>query len=141
MDDPDVLIVGAGLAGLCCGLRLAECGVTFRILEASDAVGGHVRTDLVEGFRLDRGFQSYLTAYPEGRRVLDLAALDLKPFTRGVLVWFDGKFHRVADPRAEPLGTVKALCNPVGSARDTLRLIRLYWEIDRGTLDQQTAKD
>src|SRR5688500_9399960 len=104
----DVMIVGAGLAGLCCGKRLAECGVWFRILAASGGVGGRVRTCGVDGFRRDRGFQIYLTAYPEGRRVLDLAALDLKPFTRGALVWFGGKFHRVADPRSEPFGAVKS---------------------------------
>jgi phytoene dehydrogenase-like protein len=137
----DVLIVGAGLAGLCCGKRLAECGVPFRILEASDGVGGRVRTDLVDGFRLDRGFQIYLTAYPEGRRVLDLPALDLKPFTRGALVWFGGKFHRVADPRSEPFGAITSLFNPVGTARDKLRLARLFWDMTSGTLDEQTAKD
>jgi len=141
MTQPDVLIVGAGLAGLCCGRRLAECGVPFDILEASDGVGGRVRTDLVDGFRLDRGFQVYLTAYPEGRRVLDLAALDLRPFARAALVWFGGRFHRVADPRSEPLTAAKSLFNPVGSARDKLRLVSLFWDIDRGPLDRQLAKD
>ena len=140
MDDPDVLIVGAGLAGLCCGLRLAECGVAFRILEASDGVGGRVRTDLVEGFRLDRGFQSYLTAYPEGRRVLDLATLDLKPFTRGVQIWYRGQFHRFADPRAEPITALKSLFNPIGTLADKLRLLRLFWDIERGRLDEQLSK-
>ncbi|HJZ57196.1 MAG TPA: NAD(P)/FAD-dependent oxidoreductase, partial [Gemmataceae bacterium] len=138
---PDVLIVGAGLAGLCCGRRLAECGVNFQILEASDGVGGRVQTNLVDGFRLDRGVQVYLTAYPEGRRVLDLGALDLKSFARAALVWVGGKFHRVADPRSEPFAAAKSLFNPVGTARDKLRLVRLFWEIDRGTLDQQLAKD
>ena len=138
--EPDVLIVGAGLAGLCCGKRLAECGITFRILEASDGVGGRVRTDLVDGYRLDRGFQIYLTAYPEGRRVLDLAALELKLFTRGALVWVNGRFRRVADPRAEPLAAL-SLFNPVGSAADKLRLVKLYWAVTRGRLDAQTAKD
>lgn len=138
--EPEVLIVGAGLAGLCCGKRLAECGVTFRILEASDGVGGRVRTDAVDGFRLDRGFQVYLTAYPEGRRVLDLAALDLKPFTRGALVWINGRFRRVADPRSEPAAGL-SLFNPVGSPADKLRLVKLYWSIARGRFDEQTAKD
>jgi phytoene dehydrogenase-like protein len=141
MTGPDVVIVGAGLAGLCCGRRLAECGVPFRILEASDGVGGRVRTDLVDGFRLDRGFQLYLTAYPEGRRVLDLAALDLKPFVRGARVWHGGRFHRVADPRGEPLTAARSLFNPVGSPRDKLRLVRLFWEIDRGPLSRQFERD
>ena len=68
---PDVLIVGAGLAGLCAARRLHEADVSFQILEASDGIGGRVRTDQVEGFLLDRGFQVLLTAYPEARAVLD----------------------------------------------------------------------
>ena len=65
--DPDVLIIGGGLAGLCCALRLQQGGLSFQVLEASDGVGGRVRTDKVEGFLLDRGFQVLLTAYPEAR--------------------------------------------------------------------------
>jgi len=75
--EPDVVVVGAGLSGLACALHLSEAGVPARLLEASDGVGGRVRTDLVAGFRLDRGFQVLLTAYPETRRILDYAALDL----------------------------------------------------------------
>lgn len=139
--DPDVVIVGGGLAGLCCGKRLAECGVTFRVLEGSDGVGGRVRTDLVDGFRLDRGFQIYLTAYPEGRRVLDLDALDLKSFTRGALVRVHGRFHRVADPRSEPVAAVCSLFNAIGSPADKLRVAKLHWSIAAGRLDAQFAKD
>ena len=56
-DRPDVLIVGAGLAGLCCAKRLTEAGISLQIVEGSDGVGGRVRTDEVEGHLLDRGFQ------------------------------------------------------------------------------------
>ncbi|QJW93482.1 protoporphyrinogen/coproporphyrinogen oxidase [Frigoriglobus tundricola] len=139
MNGPDVLIVGGGLAGLACGRELARRGVAFRILESADAVGGRVRTDLVDGFRLDRGFQIYLTAYPEGKRVLDLPALDLRPFTRGALVRFGGRFHRVADPRSEPLGAAAALLNPIGSPLDKLRLLGLYRAARREPPDAPTA--
>ena len=61
---PDVLIIGAGLAGLTCARRLHERGLSVQVLEASDRVGGRVRTKTVDGFRLDRGFQVLLTAYP-----------------------------------------------------------------------------
>ncbi|MDY3557800.1 FAD-dependent oxidoreductase [Gemmata sp. JC673] len=131
MNDPDVLIVGAGLAGLACGRELARRGVPFRILDAADGVGGRVRTDLADGFRLDRGFQIYLTAYPEGRRVLDLPALDLKPFARGALVRFGGRFHRVADPRSEPFAAVASLFNAVGSPLDKVKLLKLYRDVRR----------
>jgi phytoene dehydrogenase-like protein len=82
----DVVVVGAGLAGLACARDLAAAGLQVRLLEASDAAGGRIRTDVVEGFRLDRGFQVLLTEYPEARRVLNYDALALKSFLPGALV-------------------------------------------------------
>ena len=128
---PDVVIVGAGLAGLACARRLMQCGVPFTLLEASDGVGGRVRTDVVEGFRLDRGFQLFLPAYPEAARVLDYAALELRPFVPGALVRVNGRFHRVADPRVEPLTGLRSAFNPVGTFRDKLRLANLKLALDR----------
>ncbi len=72
----DVLVVGAGLAGLACARRLETAVLATTLIEASDGVGGRVRTDVVDGFRLDRGFQVLLTAYEEAGRVLDFEALD-----------------------------------------------------------------
>ena len=77
---PDVVIIGAGLAGLTCAKTLTERGLRVRVVERDDDVGGRVRTDLVDGFTLDRGFQILLTGYPELRRHLDLARLELRPF-------------------------------------------------------------
>ena len=94
---PDVLVVGAGMAGIACALSLHEAGRSVGLLEASDAPGGRVRTDRAEGFLLDRGFQVLLTAYPEARRLLDYEALQLHRFTPGALVYFDGRLHRVQD--------------------------------------------
>src|SRR5207249_276771 len=124
-----------------CGKRLAECDVPFQILEAKDGAGGCLRTDRVDGFRLDRGLQLYPTAFPEARRVVDLDALDLKAFSPAVLVHFRGKFHRLADPRSEPWSALKSLRNPIGSIADKLRLVRLFWTIGRGRLDEQLVKD
>src|SRR6478752_9778231 len=81
-----VLIVGAGLAGLACGRILLERGYDVQVLEASDGVGGRVRSDVVDGFRLDRGFQVLFTAYPSARRLLDNAALDLRAFDSGAII-------------------------------------------------------
>ena len=66
-----VIIVGAGVAGMACAVTLAEKGIPFQILEASDGVGGRIRTDKVDGYLLDRGFQIFLTSYPEAQRLLD----------------------------------------------------------------------
>src|SRR5919199_6271466 len=93
-----VVIIGAGIAGLCCALRLQEKDIPCVVLEASDAPGGRVRTDRIDGFLLDRGFQVLLTAYPEAQSVLDYRELELHPFYPGALVWTGGRVVTVADP-------------------------------------------
>ncbi|GJP33978.1 hypothetical protein CLOM_g18464 [Closterium sp. NIES-68] len=126
-EELDVVIVGAGLAGLRAAVALQGAGVPCVVLEASDGVGGRVRTDNVDGFLLDRGFQIFLSAYPEAQQILDYEALDLKPFYSGALVWFGGSFHRVADPFRHTSDGLGSLFNPVGSVFDKVRvgLLRL----------------
>lgn len=85
-----VVVVGAGLAGLSCAVRLHAAGVPVRVVEAAGEVGGRVRTDIVDGFRLDRGFQVFNTAYPEAGRVLDIGALDLGVIASGLIVFDRG---------------------------------------------------
>jgi phytoene dehydrogenase-like protein len=133
---PDVLVIGAGLAGLTCARRLHERGVDVQILEATDRVGGRVRTETVDGFRLDRGFQVLLTAYPETRRELDYDALDLHAFRDGALVRYNGRFHRIADPRRHPLDAPQTLVTPVGTLADKLRVLRLQQSLTRQSIPQ-----
>jgi phytoene dehydrogenase-like protein len=120
--DKPFVIVGAGLAGLACAKKLHEAGQRFVICEAADRVGGRVATDVVEGFRLDRGFQVLLTAYPEAQRLLDYKALDLRTFYSGALVRKDGRWHRMADPFRHPLDSVNGVFSPIGSLADKLRV-------------------
>jgi phytoene dehydrogenase-like protein len=131
----DVIIIGAGLAGLSCARVLHQAGVPFVLLEASDGVGGRVRTDLVEGFRLDRGFQVLQTAYPEARRVLDYPALDLKPFYPGALVFYDGRLHRVGDPLRQPQHLFSTVFSSIGTIADKLRVARLRWQVSQGSIE------
>ena len=112
-----VVVVGAGLAGLAAARALTAAGRTVRVLEASDEVGGRVRTDRVDGFLLDRGFQLYNPSYPEGRRVLDHAALELHPYVAGVVVSVGSRRHRLADPRRQPGWALASVRAPVGSLR------------------------
>jgi phytoene dehydrogenase-like protein len=121
----EVVVVGAGLAGLAAARRLVAAGVEVLVLEAGPAVGGRVATDVVDGFLLDRGFQVYNTAYPESARVLDHAALDLRTFTPGALVRVGDRLHRVADPRRRPLAAPGTLLAPIGSPLDKARVALL----------------
>ena len=123
--EDDVIVIGAGIAGLCCGLELKRRGIPFRILEASDGVGGRVRTDLVEGYRLDRGFQVLLTAYPEARAVLDYPSLDLKPFFNGCYIQRKDRRIRFGDPFRNLSEAWSSLTAPVGTLRDRWRILKL----------------
>ena len=117
----DVVIVGAGLAGLNCARELVRAGRSVAVLESSDGVGGRVRTDLVDGFRLDRGLQNYLSSYPEGKRALDLDALRLRHFAPALLVRYRGRFRRFARPRDEFWTAVKSAFGVPGTLRQKLR--------------------
>ncbi len=136
MKQPDVLIVGAGLAGLCCARTLHRKGVSFQILEASDGVGGRVRTDAVDGFLLDRGFQVLLTAYPEAQAVLDYQALDLRKFLHGAMIRFEGEFCKLMDPWRVQGQWWKALSSPVGTLPDKFRVRKLHNQLVASPLDR-----
>ena len=136
----EVVIVGAGLAGLTCARRLQAGGVDCLVLEAGDGIGGRVRTDQVEGFRLDRGFQVLLTAYPAAKKWLDYERLVLKKFSAGARVWCDGKMHRVSDPWREPKALWDTLRAPVGSLADKVRIGTLRAAARQGTMAELFAR-
>ncbi|MFE9627100.1 NAD(P)/FAD-dependent oxidoreductase [Streptomyces sp. NPDC006527] len=90
----DVVVVGAGVAGLSAAHRLISAGVTTAVLEAAPCVGGRMATEKVDGFRLDHIGQLLSTAYPELALTPGLDALVLRPFAPGVLLHSDGRRHR-----------------------------------------------
>ena len=124
-----VLIVGGGLAGLACAWRLTRLGRACEIVEASDAVGGRVRTDIVGGCRLDRGFQVLLTAYPNTASVVDFASLDLREFNAGAIVRVNGTFHRAFDPLRHPTESLATALTPIVTVADKVRLGKLWAEV------------
>lgn len=135
MRNPEVIVVGAGLAGLACARVLSQERVRVRVLEASDGVGGRVRTDAVEGFLLDRGFQVFLSAYPEASAVLDTRALGLHRFVPGAKVWRGGRLHTLVDPWRRPLQAVAHVLNPVGTLVDKLNMAELRQQALAGTVE------
>lgn len=121
----EVLVVGAGLSGLACARLLEREGIDVHLIEASDGVGGRVRTDEVEGFTLDRGFQVLLTAYEEVQRQVDLSRLALQAFEPGSLVWNGRSIQTLRDPFRNPVGALASLGARVGSIADKTRVARL----------------
>lgn len=141
MQQTKVAIVGAGLAGLCCARQLAANGIAFRIFESSDRVGGRVATDRQDGFLLDRGFQVFLTSYPEAQSVLDYDALELAPFASGALVHYGGKHRRLVDAWRQPLRALWALRSPVVPLRDIRRVLALRGAALRGNYEATVPAD
>ncbi|NUW38545.1 NAD(P)/FAD-dependent oxidoreductase [Nonomuraea rhodomycinica] len=143
-----VIVVGAGMAGLACAVRLHEAGMAVRVLEAADGVGGRVRTDVVGGFRLDRGYQVFNTAYPEARRVLDIDALDVRPFASGLIVQGSSARARLMLPWRHPRHALSGLLAGLGTPRDYAVLAAitardLAWPGSRlrGGVDRRTDEE
>ncbi|MGW7432259.1 NAD(P)/FAD-dependent oxidoreductase [Streptomyces sp. NPDC054861] len=114
----DTIVVGAGLAGLACALDLGRAGQRVELLEASDGVGGRMRTDRRDGFLLDRGFQVFNTSYPQVKARLDLRDLRLRPFTPGLVAVTPTGRVRLTDPTRRPAEAANLLPGRALSARD-----------------------
>lgn len=95
-----VVVIGAGLAGLNCARTLIDHGIDTVILEKSDRIGGRIKTDLVDGFRFDHGFQVINPSYSEIQGLNIEAALDLQPLPKGYEIALDDKGYLVGDPRS-----------------------------------------
>lgn len=118
----DVLVIGAGLAGLACAHDLGMAGLSVQVLEASDGVGGRMRTDRRDGFLLDRGFQVFNTSYPQVKKRLTLRDLRLHPFTPGFLLHRGGELLRVVDPTRRPRAVADLRPGRLAPARDMAAL-------------------
>jgi len=134
MNEADVLIIGGGLSGLACATKLHQAGVSFRLIEASDRLGGRVATDPMEGFLLDRGFQVFLSAYPTAKAMLSYDQLDLRPFEPGALIRCNGKEERLSDPWRRPQHLLATAFSSAASLSDKLRIASFRRATTQGDL-------
>lgn len=123
-DDVEVLVIGAGLAGLRCAGLLAAAGREVRVWEGGDDVGGRVRTDVIDGFLCDRGFQVLNPAYPELAACVDIAGLRLQPFAAGVAVRRERGTAVLAHPLRAPTLMPKMLASGMIRPREAVGLAR-----------------
>jgi len=123
-----IVIIGAGIAGLTCAKYLKDKGIEALILESSDAVGGRVRTDIVNGFKLDRGFQVLLTSYPEAEKLLDYNSLHFTKLPSGARIRNGNDFFVMPNPLKDFLKAPQALFSPVGGFIDKFKVLQLNFE-------------
>ena len=124
MDTTEVIVIGAGIAGLRCALALAEAGRDVVVVEAGSRVGGRQRTDRVDGFVLDRGFQVLNPAYPAVRRDVDVAALKFSSFPVAVRVRLDDRTVELAHPVRHPARLSATLASGLVTPRELAALTR-----------------
>lgn len=139
-------IVGAGLSGLACALELEKQGVEVTLFDQSTQAGGRVKTDVVDGFLLDHGFQVYLTSYDAGKYFFDYEGLELGEFESGACLVNNQVKSIMADPTRSPLRTFDTLMNSKATFKDKLLILKLKGvaaktnEIDT-KLNAMTTKD
>lgn len=138
-----VVVIGAGISGLIAAYNLEQYGYTPLVLEASDRAGGRVKTDLVDGYQLDRGFQVLLEAYPMAKKYLDYESLDLQPLAAGALIYSNGKEHRFGDPRRDASLLLPTAFSSMATLGDKLKIFQLNNQLkseDADTLFRKKEK-
>lgn len=138
---PKAIIIGAGLSGLTAAYYLHKAGHQYQIIEASDRVGGRVKTDLIDGYRMDRGFQVFLTAYPEAKKVLDYDALDLRSFDPGaVLLRSGGRRDYMGDPMRQIFALLPTMITGAATIADKIKIWRTKTHLMGMSVDEIFAR-
>ncbi len=117
----EVVVVGAGLAGLSAAWRMRRAGCDVHVVEAGGHAGGRLATERIDAFVIDRGFQVLNTGCPRGAD-LDLHSLELGWFASGAVVRSGNRTHRVGDPRRLPSTVLDTLTAPLRSVREKAAL-------------------
>lgn len=131
----NIAIIGAGVSGLVAANYLESKGYFPVVFEASDRVGGRVKTDYSDGFSLDHGFQVLLTSYPAAQKYLNYDLLDLKKFKPGAVIFSEGKSTKIGDASRDFSFLFSTLFSSVGSVSDKLKIVKLGNKLKKKNFD------
>ena len=132
--DYKIHIIGAGISGLVAAKTLEQNGYKPIIIEASNGVGGRVKTDLINGYQLDHGFQVLLDAYPMAKEHLEYSDLNLQPFLPGATIFSNGRVQTIGDPLRNISLLVPTLLSSIGSLSDKLKIFKLNTELKKKSI-------
>tara|TARA_B100001063_G_scaffold188840_1_gene179311 strand:- start:65654 stop:66892 length:1239 start_codon:yes stop_codon:yes gene_type:complete len=134
--DYKIHIIGAGISGLIAATVLEKNGLSPVIIESTDRVGGRVKTDIVEGYQLDHGFQVLLTAYPAAQKYLNLEALQLQTFIPGASIFKNGKQNSIGDPLRDKSLLLSTVFARVGTLSDKFKILKLNIKLKKKSLSE-----
>lgn len=131
-----IYIIGAGIGGLTAALVLEKFGYHPIILEATNEVGGRVKTEIVEGYQLDHGFQVMLDAYPKVKEFLDLKSLNLQTLKPGAVIFTGTDKHTIGDPLRDPSFIWSTLSAGIGTFTDKIKVLKLNNRLKKISLEE-----
>ena len=137
---PSIHIIGGGISGLIAARVLEEHGLSGTIIEATDRLGGRVKTDVVDGYSLDHGFQVLLTAYPAAKKYLDFDALALQEFLPGSAIFKNGKQKIIGDPLRNLSLLIPTLFSEIGTVNDKLKILALNRRLKKKSIQNIFAE-
>jgi len=138
---PDILIVGAGVAGITCALRCQEMGMNFLIIEKNDRVGGRLGSVYEDGYTFDIGFQVFNSSYHETKNFLDLNQLALRFFKPGAAIFSNNKFKIISDPIRDLSKTFNTLFSDITTLADKFKILKLKFELAKYSIEKDKSKD
>ena len=137
---PSIHIIGGGISGLIAARVLEEHGLSATIIEATDRLGGRVKTDVVDGYNLDHGFQVLLTAYPAAKKYLDFDTLALQEFLPGSAIFKNGKQKIIGDPLRNLSLLIPTLFSEIGTVNDKLKILALNRRLKKKSIQNIFAE-
>jgi len=136
-----IYIIGAGVSGLVAAQVLENKGYHPVILEASDRAGGRVKTDVIDGFQLDHGFQVLLSSYPAAQKYLDFRTLELQELKPGAVIFKNGKQQVIGDPLRDASTLFSTLFSGVGSLSDKFKIFQLNLKLKNKSMEAIFSSD
>ena len=137
----DTVIIGGGLSGLSCAVRLEEQKRDYILIEKSNRLGGRVGSIYENGNIYDIGFQVFNTAYQNTIRLFDENEIKLRMFKPGAVIHDGSSFKLISDPLRDPKQLFVSLFSSLSSFKDKLRVLSLIFDLSNYDIQKDKSED
>ena len=137
----DIIIIGAGPAGLACALKCQQQGIEYLLIEQDQRAGGRVGSFYDNGYIFDLGFQVYNSAYVNTNAILDIDELDLRYFKPGAVVHDGDSFQMISDPLRDISKIFSTIFSDLTTIKDKIKILSLKYSLSDYQIDQDQSED